>query len=78
MALGVQSSSHAIAEALKNHYEEIVYKHYELSLNGVYGFILIQGLATSFIILLIISIVYKSPKTETVGDRKLSDKQEKK
>lgn len=63
MALAVQSWSQAIAEALGTHYEEIIYKHYELSLNGVYGFILIQGLAAAFIILLIYSVIY-GPESE--------------
>lgn len=80
MALAVQSSSHAIATELSKHYQQIVYGHYELSLQGVYGFILIQGLATAFIILLIVSIINEpiteetTDKVESKGKRKKSVK----
>jgi len=77
MSLGVQRASHDIAAALQGRMEDIVYKHYELSINGISGFILIQGLATAFVILLILSIIRELVKDETMDEAKSLSKRKK-
>jgi len=74
LALGVWALSHAIAEKLSTHIERSLFQYYELSSQGVYGFILLQGLATAFIILLIVSIINEPAKTDSMGEIKTSDK----
>lgn len=58
LSLGVQSLSQEITDKLSAYSSARgLYEHYTLSLVGVYGFILIQGLATAFIILVILAIL---------------------
>jgi hypothetical protein len=58
LSLRVQSLSQGIANKLSAYpAAQGLYEHYTLSLAGVHGFILIQGLATGFIILVMVAIL---------------------
>lgn len=58
LSLRVQSLSQGIASKLSAYpAAQGLHEHYALGLPGVYGFILIQGLAMAFIILVVIAIL---------------------
>ena len=64
MTLGVQTLSQTIYDKLSMFSSaQGVYEHYALTRPGVFGFILMQGLAATFIILLIIATM-KDPGRE--------------
>jgi len=64
MSLGVQALSQGISNQLMLlGVDKVVFEHYELSIQGVYGFIFLQGLALVFTSLIIIAIL-KDPGQE--------------
>jgi hypothetical protein len=64
LSLGVQAISQGIADKLSKFVEASgLYEHYTLTLSGVYGFIMLQGLAL-FLVILIIIATLKDPGKE--------------
>ena len=64
LSLGVQAISQGIADKLSKLVDAPgLYEHYTITHSGVYGFILLQGLALVFVILVIIAII-KDPGKE--------------
>ncbi|MBI5825480.1 MAG: hypothetical protein HZB18_15735 [Chloroflexi bacterium] len=64
LSLGVQAISQGIADKLSKFVDASgMYEHYIIMLSGVYGFILLQGLALVFVILVIIAAL-KDPGKE--------------